>query len=163
MTDTPTMVPDLTKADLILHLGVLVQPYRFGRKGLTTADVAMILEAHYGVMTAFVTTHEKDIAKALEGSLQGALETLLMRGKVGAAEASLMAGNAANQALQDIQKAFNDFISTGEAERVGIPGTPTKAALMGINHRFKHPHTGIRRPSFKDTGLYMGSMRAWMT
>jgi hypothetical protein len=57
------------------------------------------------------------------------------------------------------------FLSSQEAEKVGIPGTPTQAALRGVNHRRRHPYrrSNPRRPSFIDSGLYEASMRAWIT
>lgn len=140
---------------LVLHLGVLVQPYRSG-KALTTGDVAEFLEQHYGIMATFFKVHQNDVfVPALEVSLGGALESLMM----GHPRADPWA-----RGMQMIQRAFRDFISSREAERVGIPGTPTKAALRGVNHRRKHPYAKRNppRPSFRDTGLYMNSMRAWI-
>jgi len=159
---------------LTLHLGVLVQPYRFAgplkgfrgtkalraRNGgnhsaLTTGDVAQILEARYGVMEAFYKAHEQQIAGFIEGSLDTALQSLLMGRAV----------DPWGRATQQIETAFRDFIATKEAERVGIAGTPTKAALRGVNHRLLHPYAGRnpRRPSFRDTGLYMASFKSWVS
>jgi hypothetical protein len=136
-----------------LHLGVTVVPYR--RRGLTTGDVATFLEHRYGVMGAFVRVHEKDIASAVESSLEGALESLLMKQYV----------DPWARGMSKIGQEFRDFISSREAERVGIPGTPTRAALMGVNHRLAHPYAkgNMRRPSFRDTGMYTNSARAWIT
>ena len=136
---------------LTLHLGVLVQPYRNG--GLTTADVAGFLEAKYGLMAAFARVHERDIADAVELSVGRALEALVM-GRV----VDVWGGG-----MSAIGQEFRDFISSREAERVGIPGTPTQAALRGVSHRFAHPYAKhARRPSFRDTGLLMSSMRSWV-
>jgi hypothetical protein len=137
---------------LQLHLGVLVQPYR--GKGLTTGDVAGFLEHKYGVMGTFFQVHEKDVIEALEGSMLGAFEALVMRQYV----------DPWGRGTQKIEQAFRTFISSREAERVGIPGTPTKAALRGVNHRLAHPYAraNARRPSFRDTGMYMNSFRAWV-
>lgn len=160
---------------LTLHLGVLVQPYRFAgslkgfhgtkalrqRNGgnhsaLTTGDVAEFLEQKYNVMGSFYSAHERDIASAIEQSLDGALSSLL----IGRVQVDPWAG-----ATQKIETMFRDFIATKEAERVGIPGTPTKAALRGVNHRLKHPYASRnpRRPSFRDTGLYMASFKSWVS
>lgn len=153
-----------TSSRLTLHLGVVVQPYRatgrlaktlgIKRGALTTGDVAGFLEAKYGLMATFYRVHQTDIARALEGSLGGALEALMM-GK---------AINPWGRATQAIQQQFRDFISSQEAERVGIPGTPTLAALTGVNHRLKHPYAkrNPRRPSFRDTGLLMNSFVSWV-
>ena len=145
---------------LILHLGVLVQPYRARGAGqgkpVTTGDVAGWLEERYGILGAFVRIHGQDvIAPAVENSLAGAMESLLMGRRV----------DPWGRGMQEIQQAMRRFITSREAERVGIPGTPTKAALRGVNHRLAHPYrrSNPRRPSFRDTGLYSGSYRAWMT
>jgi hypothetical protein len=153
---------------MTLHLGVLVQPYRSvtawrRRKkynpgpsygALTTADVAQFLENRYGVMAAFYRMHTKDVAQEVVQSLEKALESLLMRQPV----------DLWGRATQRIETMFRDFISTQEAERAGIPGTPTKAALRGVNHRLAHPYAkgNARRPSFRDTGLYVGSFKSWV-
>jgi broad specificity polyphosphatase/5'/3'-nucleotidase SurE len=146
------------KGTLTLHLGVVVSPYRSNSRksrSLTTADVARILEAKYGLMAAYFRVHEKDVAGAIEQSVQGAIETLMLGGSPTDPWAA---------GMQTIQQGFRDFINSKEAEKVGIPGTPTKAALMGVNHRFKHPYArrNPRRPSFRDTGLFVASFRSWV-
>lgn len=134
-----------------LHLGVLIQPYRLG--GKTTGDVASILENKYGVMDAFYRVHGDDVAHAVEDSLGGALESLMMGRMI-----DPWAGG-----MRSIEERFREFISSGEAEHVGIPGTPTKAAQRGVSHRFAHPYARRSpRVSFRDTGLYMNSFRAWV-
>jgi hypothetical protein len=153
----PSSTPIFTKG-ATLHLGVLVQPYRASGKkvsAITTGDVAQILEDKYGVMAAFYRVREKDIGNAIENSLQGAMESMMMGGR---------AIDPWGAATQGIQRSFRYFISSSESERVGIPGTPTKAALRGVNHRLKHPYAkrNKRRPSFRDTYLYMNSFRAWV-
>lgn len=139
-----------------LHLGVLVQPYRTpGKKvrAVTTGDVAQWLEDKYGIMEKYVDIHGDDvIAVAIENSLDGALQSLLMGGVV----------DPWGSAMQKIAVDYRRFISSREAEHVGLPNVPTKAALMGVNHRLKRGR-GPRRPSFRDTGLYMNSFRAWVT
>lgn len=140
-----------------LHLGVLVQPYRASSRRVgakNTGDVAAFLEARYGVMATFYRTHQAEIAQAIGQSLAGALESVRMGRVV----------DPWGSATQTIQQAFRDFINSREAERVGIPGTPTQAALRGVNHRLKHPYArrNARRPSFRDTGLYVASFRAWV-
>ena len=145
-----------TQRALTLHLGVLVQPYRArGKTGaVTTGDVARWLEERYGIMQAFYRVHGDDVSQAIEQSLGGAMESLLMGQQV----------DPWGRGTQAIQAAFRKFISSREAERVGIPGTPTKAALRGVNHRLRHPYAKRNRPrpSFRDTGLYEASFRAWV-
>ncbi len=151
-----------------LHLGVMVMPYRAkfrakkgGKPGrpVDTGIVAEFLEADYGIMQAFARedVRGKDIVRAVEDSLESALKTLVT---TNSAKISL----PWTAASADIESAFRDFIDSREAERVGIPGTPTKAALAGVNHRLKHPYrkTNPRRPSFRDTGMYVRSFRAWV-
>jgi hypothetical protein len=140
------------QAKLTLHLGVVVQPYRNG--GLTTGDVAEILEAKYGVMEAFYKAHGQDIADALTDSLKGALESLMMGQRT----------DPFGTAMGDIKREFSHFILSKEGvEHVGIPGVPTAAALAGVSHRLRHPYakSNPRRPSFRDTGLYESSFLAW--
>ncbi|HEY6922808.1 MAG TPA: hypothetical protein VI653_05010 [Steroidobacteraceae bacterium] len=137
---------------LTLHLGVLVQPYR--NNGLTTADVARFLEEKYGVMAAYYRVHGDVVRGAVAKSMEGAIESLVMGRRV----------DPWGYATQLIQREFRAFISSKQAEQVGMPGTPTKAALRGVNHRLKHPYArrNPRRPSFRDTGLYMADFRAWI-
>jgi hypothetical protein len=140
---------------LTLHLGVLVMPYDTRKKRVvTTGYVAEKLEERYGVMQKFFDVDNKFVIGQLENSLEGALESMLM-GR------SIPPFAAANSA---IEARFRDFIASKRAEQVGIPGTPTQAALMGVNHRRKHPYSrkNPRRPSFRDTGLYMTCFRAWV-
>lgn len=148
----------IASSKVTLHIGVLEQPYRSTSKkatSISTGDVAEILEAKYGLFSAFYRTYEKRIADGLTASMRDAIEALMM-------------GHAIDPwgpATQQIQRDFREFISSGEAERAGIPGTPTKAALRGVNHRLAHPYASAnpRRPSFLDTGLLMSSGRVWMT
>jgi hypothetical protein len=117
----------------------------------STGDVAEILEGKYGIMGAFAEKHEDDIAKALENSLAGTLENLMM----GAPPANNPFGTA-EMAIEDSFKAALD-----SREFDGITGVPTQAALKGINHRLKSGK-GSPRPSFIDTGLYQASFKAWV-
>lgn len=105
-------------------------------------------------MAAFYRVHEGMVAKAIESSLDGAMEALLMGKTV----------DPWGRATQAIEARFKDFISSREAERIGLPGVPTKAALTGVNHRLAHPYrrSNPRRPSFRDTGLFMQSFKSWV-
>ena len=104
-------------------------------------------------MRVFYEQHKSDVALALEGSLAGALENLLM----GAPSSVSPLGEGESK----IQAAFQKFLSEKEMDRLGYPGIPTKASLMGLSHRFKGKH-GSPRPSFIDTGLYETSFKAWV-
>lgn len=143
---------------LTLHLGVIVQPYRTrGKKarGITTAEVAQILEDKYGLFSVYFRVSQKLVSSALENSVAGALESLMMGAK---------RIDPWGAATQKIETGFRDFISSRAAERSGIPGTPTAAALAGVNHRLKHPYrkANPRRPSFRDTALLMTNFKAWV-
>jgi hypothetical protein len=105
----------------------------------------MILEAKYGVMQAFYNSRQKVIAKSLEQSVKGAIESLIMGKAV-----DPFAGVS-----QKIESDFKDFISSRAVERMGLSGVPTAAAKAGVNHRLAHPFRkgNPRRPSFIDSGL----------
>lgn len=165
-------------SSITLHLGVLDIPYSNyqapqkvpkAKKGKqnkpikpksdaatkTTGEIAEILEDKYGVLDTFVYARLPDIAAALEESIAGELETLLMGGRPG--------GNPFQSAESSITAMMKKFISAQEIEHMGIEGVPTKAALTGVNHRLNHPYAkkNGRRPSFMDTTLYWQSLRAW--
>lgn len=159
-----------------LHLGVIDQPYtsydggkkaanpkRRGKKAkppapaktsrqVSTAQVARWLEDRYHVMEVF---YESDggVADILADSVRDALEDILMGAPVGASP--FLAGTS------EIQARFKKFISSAAMESMGIPGVPTKAAMLGMQSRFKGKR-GPRRPSFRDTGLYQASFMAWV-
>ena len=122
----------------------------------TTGDVAEILEAKYGVMDTFVFARLPDIAKELESSIAGALETLMMGGSPDP--------NPFKSAESAVTTMFKQFLATGAIEHMGIQGVPTQAALKGVNHRLKHPYakSNPRRESFIDTGGYSAHFVAWI-
>lgn len=143
-------------SNFVLHLGVFDVSYSDEHgKGKTTGDVAEILEEEYGVMDAFAFAQLPDIAKALENSIAGELETLMMGGNPGP--------NPFASAESAITAMFKNFLATSAIEHLGIQGVPTMAALNGVNHRLKHPYAkgNKRRPSFIDTGLYQANFTAW--
>lgn len=149
-----------------LILGVNDVPYA-DASGTTTGDVAEILEAKYGVFSAFVEAREKQIGEAMENSIAGAFETLFQGGPI---------GNPLQAAAGDIASEFKQFLASSEIETMGIPGVPTQAALDGINHSFKNPRgkwkvkgskkrfvKNPRRPSFIDTSLMQSHLAAEFT
>ena len=149
---------------MILHLGVIDVPYAQAPPGgrrrkkvatgtQTTGDVAGWLENRYHVIEHFFELHQEDIAGDLEGSLSGALESLLI-----GAPASLDAFGAATS---EIENRFKKFLTDREIETIGYPGVPTKAAQKGVNRRLK-TKKGPPRPSFVDTGLFMASFKSWI-
>ena len=122
---------------------------------LTTGDVAEILEAKYHIFENFYRIHENDVAADVEKSLQGAVESFLM--------GAPLTLDPFGTATSSIENRMKKFISDAEMEKIGYPGVPTQAALEGFNPRFKNPRTGVRRPSFIATGLFMASMTAWIS
>jgi hypothetical protein len=137
-----------------LHLGVLDVPYARA-KGKTTGDVAEILEARYGIMRAFWQRNRQAYLDALVG---GSVEDLEARLQGRSARAN------PKSTLEKMRHDFRVFISQRQVEQVGLKGVPTEAALKGVSHRLKHPYAkrNPRRPSFRDTGLYEASFRAWI-
>lgn len=142
---------------MILHLGVDDVPY-VGNGGVTTGDVAQILEDNYGVMEVFVedTGGIEAIAEALEKSAEEAIESILLGAPVHSV--SLTA-----QAETDIETEFRKYLSNAWFDGL-IPGVPTQAALRGVSHRLLHPYdqNNPERPSFIDTGLYQASFTVWV-
>lgn len=138
-----------------LNLGVLDVPYDYSKDGKTTGDVAEILEGKYHIFEHFAQMHGEDISKALEASVQGAFESMLM----GAPPRNDLYGAGTDA----IEQTFRKFLSGAEMDALGYPGIPTEAAKRGVSHRFKHPYARRpSRPSFEDTGLLEASMRAWI-
>jgi hypothetical protein len=149
-----------------LHLGVTEVAYseaapkgkRKRRKSaatITTGEVAEILEDEYHPIEHYWELHKEEIAKSLEGSLAGALETAMMTGS--------LPENAFASAESEIEAGFKKMLSERELEGLGYPGLPTQAALKGVSHRLKHPYakSNPRRPSLIDTGLYQASFKSW--
>lgn len=161
---------------MILHLGVIDLPYveapapgqRSGKRrpgphkrharryaNKTTGDVAEILEGRYHVMEHFSELHSDEIVEAIEGSLQGAVESLLMGGPP-----QLDAFGAGTSKIED---AFKQMLSQRELDGLGYPGIPTAAAESGVSHRRKRAYVKRdSRPSFVDTSLYQSSFKAWI-
>jgi hypothetical protein len=142
----------------VLHLGVADVPYnepatKKAPSGETTGGVAELLEDKYHIMRIFFEEHKSDVALALENSLAGALENLLM----GAPANVTPLGEGAAK----IESAFKRFLEDKEMDRLGYPGVPTKASLLGISRRFKGKR-GPPRPSFVDTSLYESSFKTWL-
>lgn len=122
----------------------------------TTGDVAEILEAKYGIMDTFAFMRLPDIAKELENSIAGELESLMMGGSG--------SSNPFKSAESAIESMFKNFLAKGDIEHAGIEGVPTQAAIKGVNHRLAHPYakSNPRRESFIDTGTYAASFKAWI-
>lgn len=144
-----------------LHLGVIDIGYGQARRTAkiaveTTGDVAEWLENKYHIFEVFFESHGQEIADALAQSLADQIADI--------AAGAPVPSDPLQDAEQSIEASFKKFLSSQEIEGFGIPGVPTKAALKGVNHRFKHPYAkgNPRRPSFIDSGLYQASFRIWM-
>jgi hypothetical protein len=152
-----------------LHLGEIDQPY--GNAGAkTTGEVGEILEAKYGLYSAFVEIHAPVIVHEIENSIEGTLETMFMQRRP---DFDRLRANVFQAAMSPIEELFRDAIDMQSYDNK-LPGVPTGAALMGIRHSLKRPRSrriakvrggktiGGPRPSFFDTGLLSSSFRAWV-
>jgi len=123
-------------------------------RGISTGDVAEILEKRYKIMNTFAAINKDLIERELVKSAEMELFAL-MNGKPVGDEA-----HAFDNACEVIAEDFRQFLNNSEAEHLGIPGVPTQAALDGVNHRLKIMK-GARRPSFIDTGQYQNAAKVW--
>ncbi|MFA9204831.1 MAG: hypothetical protein ACEQSH_00085 [Bacteroidia bacterium] len=121
---------------------------------VTTGQVAEWLEARYHIMEVFYEDSRSAVHELIEESVRDKLEAVLM-GAPPEGDPFLEAGS-------EIEKRFKQFLATDQMAKMGIPGIPTKAALMGINPRLKSGR-GMPRPSFIRTGLYQSAFKAWVT
>jgi len=137
---------------LRLRLGVYDASYAH-EHGMTTGDVAEILEDKYHVMGTFVEFHGQELADAAADSIGGQLENMLLGAPV--------SSNPFAEAESRIEALFRKFLDAKEMDN-RVPGVPTQAALDGVNHRFKRPYRkkNPARPSFIDSGTYQASMAA---
>jgi len=137
-----------------LHLGVIELPHPGGDKtGLTTGDLAEILESKYGLYSVFLDANLEKIEEQIAESLRDAIDNVLA--------GAPLPENPFADAQQEIVSDFVTFLDTSEIEKIGVRGTPTEAALKGVNHRLKL-RKGPRRPSFIDTGALRASTAAWV-
>lgn len=146
-------------------LGVNDVPYTNSKDGVTTAQVANWLEEKYGIIAQLVAQKETEIRDHLESNLQKSLEEML---------AGLPVRDPFGTGTSLIARDMRNWLSLQEVEKVGIPGVPTRAALMGVSSRSKSGLKGVsmkqfekgvrrgkRRPSFIDTGLMERNYRCW--
>lgn len=138
---------------MILNLGVVVLPYH-EQNGTDTGEVAQRLEGDYYVMETFAGMHEDFISNAIANDVQKGIEDIIGGAKNVDMELKGSCGK--------IQVMFNYFIDNMEMNGV-VGGVPTKASLDGKNNRFKKGKQKGIRPSFKDTGLYEQSFKAWVS
>lgn len=121
--------------------------------GMTTVDVANILESQYHIVEHFFETHQDVINELVHEALAESIET-------------------AQVDLKRIEELFRGFLDSGEMEKLGIPGVPTEASLKKIKVRsYNRGGTKVKsytklggsvRPSFVHLGLYRDSFRVWL-
>jgi len=135
-----------------LNLGVIDAPHLDSR--ITTGDLAQILESKYDLFRGFYESNADQIADILARSIDSAMSDLLNTGHA--------PENPYADGCEEIAALFKSFLDTGAAEKIGMIGVPTQAALKGINHRKSAFQKGARRPSFEDTMMLRNSLLAWM-
>jgi hypothetical protein len=136
--------------------------------GISSYELGKILEEKYTLFSAFVELHNKEIADQISESLAGAMETYLATGH--------LPKNPFDSAGQELTLSLKKYIYTEELAGV-VGGVPTQAALEGITTRtmngktpkkvkagqkFKRVKTGVRRPSFIDSGIFEASTKVWI-
>lgn len=135
---------------MILHLGVDNDIPELS--GASTHEVGSILEAKYGLFSAYYENRKEVITEHIANSIVGALEDM----QLGAP-----AGDMFGAAGAAISEDFRNFLNDSTIETLGIPGVPTKAALNGVQSA-KKKKRGPRRPSFIDTGILRKDFKAWV-
>jgi len=147
-----------------LHFGFVDVPYpgqiakrnsrgRFLRRADRSVDVAEALEKRYHIVETFSDQMLDYISEELSYYYDEQLEELF--------ESRTRSGPG--KFARNITLAFRDFIRKGGMDDA-VRGVPTKASIEGKTWRpgyGKFP-TGETRPSFIDTGTYIGSFRAWV-
>jgi hypothetical protein len=121
---------------------------------VSTGDVAEFLEAKYHIMEHFFQENENKIRTSLFENMKDNFENQL-RGAPDLSDVAFLAISS------QIESDFKLWLSQADIEQLGYPGIPTKAALMGVNHRLKGGK-GARRPSFIDTGQFQAAFKTWV-
>jgi hypothetical protein len=138
-----------------LHLGVLDVAYDYNDS--TTGSVAEKLEKDYGIMEYFAVEKSELINKALEKDFVDFIDDALS-GKP-------IRSEPFKSSCQTIERLFRQALTAEFMNGSNFRGrpVPTRAALMGISHRFKGKKNkrGVR-PSFIDTGAYRQSFKTWV-
>ena len=142
-----------------LKLGVIDVPEPNGN---TSYGVGTILEKKYTLFSSYVEMHHKDIEHQLCEAIVGAFETFQATGHV--------AKKPFDAAGQELTLGLKQFIYKEELAGK-VAGVPTQAALEGVTPRkvgrgkrakFKRTKTGVRRPSFIDSGIFEASTKVWI-
>lgn len=135
---------------ITFHLGVIDIPYE--DENTTTGDVAEYLEEKYQIMQTFFDRYGNDIADMMSRDLAAGIENML-------AGAPPIIDPFA-ESMSRTHDLFVAFLDNREMD--GMPGVPTRRALLGISKRLK-TKKGDPRASFIDTGTYQAAMRAWVS
>ncbi|HAW3351299.1 TPA: hypothetical protein ACGSHR_002887 [Escherichia coli] len=135
---------------ITFHLGVIDIPYE--DEDTTTGDVAEYLEEKYQIMQMFFDRYGSDIADLMSNDLAASLENMMA--------GSPPSNDPLAESMSRIHDLFVAFLDNQEMD--GMPGVPTRRALLGISKRFKEKR-GEPRASFIDTGTYQAAMRAWVS
>lgn len=135
---------------ITFHLGVIDIPYE--DENTTTGDVAEYLEEKYQIMQTFFERYGNDIADLMSNDLAASMENMM----AGAPPSN----DPLAESMSRIHDLFVAFLDNQEMD--GMPGVPTRRALLGISKRFKEKR-GEPRASFIDTGTYQAAMRAWVS
>lgn len=169
-----------------IQLGVLDGPHGGNGKdkdGKTIGDVAGYLETNYALFETFFAVEEDFISQQIEKSIADWTEEFLIRG-IEPKRSPLQAA-AVNIAVRFKEDIYQNKTNHWPLEPDDVP---TKAALMGINHRFKSglnnvsmvalkkfkedkeagkipknvKAVGDPRPNFIDTSLFVQAIMGWI-
>lgn len=148
-----------------IHLGFVDVPYpgqvqrrgkrgRFLRKEERSIDVAEDLEEKYHIVETFAELALAEIAEELEVDYTEQLDELFETGR---------SRSGSGKFSRKVTLSFRNFLQEGGMDSL-VRGVPTKASLAGKTWRpdFNKTPVGQSRPSFIDTGTYIGAFRAWI-
>lgn len=136
-----------------LNLGVIDEAYTAAGGGSkTTLQVARILESKYHVMETFYELHGQSVHKALNDSVRGAVQSMLLDD-----------APRFDLDITKIKAAFTNYLDSGEWEKAS--GQYIKAAH---NRHQVHHNDGSKEQNrrsnraFIRTGQYLQAFQAWL-
>jgi hypothetical protein len=135
-----------------IEIGVADIPYPEGDG--STSDTANTLEKQYKIFSTYVEFCNKEITQFIENEIVD-----LINAKI---ENKIVDTKFLEPTAKNIEVHFKYQIASQAIEQMGLRNVPTQAALRGYSWRQKK-FTGGRRASFVDTGLFLNSIRAWVT
>ena len=134
-----------------VELGVDDVAYSDEDGGVTTYQVAKILEQKYQVMEVFYKAYHKKIAEEVQRKYAMMLKRYLKDGKTWGEQTELP--------MDDTRALFSDYLDRDEWQQ--ITGRTIMAAAGKSIRKKNKSYTGPR-PAFIDTGLYRRSFRAFL-